>query len=115
MYFDDNYWSKVNLSLDASTYVHYEVIYTAKRNTTSICLAKRFPDQIPFLTALELRSLDGTMYNRVGPHYDMFYVTRNALIIRYVKMLKKVMRRLFIICMSRHVRCFCRLTKIIKL
>lgn len=43
VYFDNNFWTRVNMSSYADIYVGFEVIYTAKANTTSICLVRSRP------------------------------------------------------------------------
>ncbi|KAL6178287.1 hypothetical protein ACLB2K_049806 [Fragaria x ananassa] len=70
--FDGNYWATVN----KPNIVSYEAIYIAKQNTTSICLARVEDDQIPFISALEIRSLHFNMYSHVNPNYALLLVNR---------------------------------------
>ncbi|KAJ7975316.1 Leucine-rich repeat receptor-like protein kinase [Quillaja saponaria] len=74
--FDGNFWSTVNTSELSGVYP--EALYVMKENTTSICLAQTFPNQIPFISALELRSLDSDMYSRVDPNLALFFSNRVA-------------------------------------
>ncbi|KAI4352052.1 hypothetical protein L6164_006338 [Bauhinia variegata] len=73
--FDGNFWTTVNTS--SPNYQIYEVIYVTKANTTSICLAQTNRGQIPFISALELRSLDSNMYSRVDPNRALFLAYRS--------------------------------------
>ncbi|KAL6175729.1 hypothetical protein ACLB2K_052368 [Fragaria x ananassa] len=70
--FDGNYWATVN----KPNIVSYEAIYIAKQNTSSICLARVEDDQIPFISALEIRSLHFNMYSHVNPNYALLFVNR---------------------------------------
>ncbi|CAK7327931.1 unnamed protein product [Dovyalis caffra] len=74
--FDGNYWATVNTT--SYDIVSYEAVYTVKGNSTSICLAQTMPDQVPFISALELRSLLPAMYSHVAPNYAMFLNLRVA-------------------------------------
>ena len=76
LYFDNNFWTRVNMSLNSDLYVAYEVIYTTTTNTTNICLVQTHPNQFPFITALELRSLEANMYSHVDSNYAMFLEQR---------------------------------------
>ncbi|KAF9681652.1 hypothetical protein SADUNF_Sadunf05G0024300 [Salix dunnii] len=49
-----------------------------KSDTTSICLAQTQPNQLPFISALEVRSLDSKMYGHVDPDYALFVRSRVA-------------------------------------
>ncbi|KAI4347332.1 hypothetical protein L6164_008149 [Bauhinia variegata] len=71
--FDGNFWATVNTS--SLNYI-YEAIYVTKANTTSICLAQTLRGQIPFISALELRSLDSSMYRHVDPNHALFLAHR---------------------------------------
>ncbi|KAL6183334.1 hypothetical protein ACLB2K_044745 [Fragaria x ananassa] len=70
--FDGTYWATVNKPNIAS----YEAIYIAKQNTTSICLAQVEDDQIPFISALEIRSLHFNMYSHINPNYALLLANR---------------------------------------
>lgn len=74
--FDGNYWTTVNTS--RFDVVSHEMIYVAKGNSSSICLAQTLPDQLPFISALELRSLGSSMYRHVDPNFAMLLVERAA-------------------------------------
>ncbi|KAJ6883632.1 LOW QUALITY PROTEIN: hypothetical protein NC652_030769 [Populus alba x Populus x berolinensis] len=71
---DGNHWTKVITSLDQLVY--YEVVYVVESDATSICLAQTQPDQFPFISALEVRSLDPKIY--VDPKYALFVRSRFA-------------------------------------
>ncbi|KAF9681653.1 hypothetical protein SADUNF_Sadunf05G0024400 [Salix dunnii] len=74
--FHGNYWATVNTTLDQLVY--YEVMYVVKSDTTSICLAQTHPNQLPFISALEVRNLDSKMYAIVDPNYALFLRSRVA-------------------------------------
>ncbi|XP_040998227.1 probable LRR receptor-like serine/threonine-protein kinase At5g16900 [Juglans microcarpa x Juglans regia] len=76
LHFDGNFWATVTTS--NSTYVVEEAIYVVKGNATSICLAQTHPDQVPFISALELRSLDSEMYSNVGMNRALLLANRIA-------------------------------------
>ncbi|KAF6139961.1 hypothetical protein GIB67_009094 [Kingdonia uniflora] len=68
-----NYWGNVVSNAD---WFYYEAIYTVKGDTVSVCLAQTDPNQFPFISGLEVRSLDKSMYKDVGPDYPLFASTR---------------------------------------
>ncbi|KAF3454181.1 hypothetical protein FNV43_RR04628 [Rhamnella rubrinervis] len=68
--FDGNHWTSVETTAD--TTVFYEVIYVLKDDHTSICLAQTHPNQFPFISALEVRSIDAKMYTHVHSNYALF-------------------------------------------
>ncbi|KAJ0048192.1 hypothetical protein Pint_16781 [Pistacia integerrima] len=76
--FDGNFWATVNTSTTFSVISH-EAIYVVKRNFTSICVAQTHPGQLPFISALEIRSLDANMYGSVHPNFALLLVVRAAL------------------------------------
>ncbi|KAF3783588.1 hypothetical protein EJ110_NYTH19452 [Nymphaea thermarum] len=58
--FDGNTWMTVNTS---STYSYYhEVICGPKGDEISICVARTSLDQIPFISTLEIREFEPSMY-----------------------------------------------------
>ncbi|KAJ6713366.1 hypothetical protein OIU79_009371 [Salix purpurea] len=73
---DGNYWSTVKTTLDEPGI--YEVMYVVKSDTISICLAQTQPNQLPFISALEFRKLDSTIYAIVDPNYALFVRSRTA-------------------------------------
>ncbi|XP_029129982.1 uncharacterized protein At1g24485-like isoform X2 [Cajanus cajan] len=75
--FDGNYWATVNTS--SYYYVDHEAIYVTKGNFTSICVAQTKPNQFPFISSLEVRSLDPTMYAHVDPNHALILQWRYAL------------------------------------
>ncbi|KAJ1438657.1 Malectin-like carbohydrate-binding domain [Sesbania bispinosa] len=75
--FDGNYWATVNTS--SYYYVDYEAIYVTKENFTSICVAQTKPNNLPFISTLEVRSLDPTLYSHVDPNHALILQWRYAL------------------------------------
>ncbi|RDY01350.1 putative leucine-rich repeat receptor-like protein kinase, partial [Mucuna pruriens] len=74
--FDGNFWATVNTS--SYYYVDYEAIYVTKGNFTSICVAQTKPNQFPFISSLEVRSLDPTMYTHVDSNHALILQWRYA-------------------------------------
>ncbi|CAK9164208.1 unnamed protein product [Ilex paraguariensis] len=74
--FDGNYWDTVETLID--DYYYYEIIYVVKGKTINVCVAQTKPDQFPFISALEVRSLDWSMYPYVDSSYALNLNTRNA-------------------------------------
>ncbi|XP_059626686.1 uncharacterized protein At1g24485-like [Cornus florida] len=72
--FDGNHWTTVVTS--STELVFYEAVYIVKGDTTSVCVAQTKPDQFPFISALEFRSLGIHMYNQVDSNYAMFTKNR---------------------------------------
>ncbi|XWS53191.1 hypothetical protein CRYUN_Cryun11dG0136700 [Craigia yunnanensis] len=62
--FDGNRWTTVETSSDAV--VSYEAIYATKMDAISVCVAQTSPNMFPFISAIEVRTLDMKMYG----HFD---------------------------------------------
>ncbi|XP_021279175.1 probable LRR receptor-like serine/threonine-protein kinase At1g05700 [Herrania umbratica] len=84
--FDGNHWATVETSSDEV--VSYEVIYVTKRDTVSVCVAQTSPNMFPFISAIEVRSLDEKMYGHIDSNYALMLRRRVAYgtkeIIRYI-------------------------------
>ncbi|XP_047969289.1 probable LRR receptor-like serine/threonine-protein kinase At1g05700 [Salvia hispanica] len=76
IHFDGNFWDTVQTS--SSQFYYYEVTYVLKRDFISVCLAQTEPDQFPFISTLEVRSLESYMYNHVDDSYPLFVWRRVA-------------------------------------
>lgn len=74
--FDGNDWARVKTMSDQLVY--YETIYVVKGDDLSVCLAQTLADQLPFISALEVRSLDSTMYTHVDSNHALFLSRRVA-------------------------------------
>ncbi|XP_028805526.1 probable LRR receptor-like serine/threonine-protein kinase At5g59680 [Neltuma alba] len=74
LHFDGNFWATVNTS--SLRGVYHEAIYVTKKNTTSVCVAQTFKDQIPFISGLEIRSLEMSMYSHVDSGRALFLSNR---------------------------------------
>ncbi|KAH6765611.1 hypothetical protein C2S52_016594 [Perilla frutescens var. hirtella] len=68
--FDGYVWGSVDTS--GSLPALFEVIYVTKRESISVCLAQTETGQFPFISALEIRSLESSMYRAVGDSYPLF-------------------------------------------
>ncbi|CAL9191140.1 unnamed protein product, partial [Musa hybrid cultivar] len=83
--FDANGWDTVVTSLDQP--VSREAIYVVKGDATSVCVALMLTNQFPFVSAIEVRSLEWSMYAHVDPSRALFLRTREAFgaqqIVRY--------------------------------
>nr|GEX89456.1 malectin-like carbohydrate-binding domain-containing protein [Tanacetum cinerariifolium] len=74
LHFDGNFWTKVETSLSGVT--QYEAIYVAKRDAVSVCVVQTKPGQLPFISALELRSLDSDVYSELDRNRALFLSAR---------------------------------------
>lgn len=74
--FDGNEWTTVVTSNDGV--VTYEAIYVTKGDLISVCVAQTKPAQFPFISALQIHSLDSNMYNKVDSNYALFLESRVA-------------------------------------
>uniref|UniRef100_A0ACD5WJ54 Uncharacterized protein n=1 Tax=Avena sativa TaxID=4498 RepID=A0ACD5WJ54_AVESA len=71
-----NFWEAVNLSnSDPTTTVFKEVLTVAPSNSLSVCLIN-FGSGIPFISSLELRPLQDTMYPFVNTSVSVSYFQR---------------------------------------
>lgn len=74
--FDGTYWGTVNMSANP-TGTREEVIYVPNKESISLCVAQTFPDHFPFMSALEIRSLEASMYTAVKDNVQL-YTTRRV-------------------------------------
>ncbi|XP_042510854.1 probable LRR receptor-like serine/threonine-protein kinase At1g05700 [Macadamia integrifolia] len=59
--------------------VTYEIIYAVRSDTINLCLAQTQPNQLPFISALEVRTLESTMYPNVDlSNYALLLEERTA-------------------------------------
>ncbi|KVI01233.1 Leucine-rich repeat-containing protein [Cynara cardunculus var. scolymus] len=68
LHFDGNFWVTVNTS-EATL---YEAIYVVKRNVIGVCVARKFPNQVPFISSLEVRGIDPEAYDGRSPDYAIW-------------------------------------------
>ncbi|XP_049933887.1 probable LRR receptor-like serine/threonine-protein kinase At1g51810 [Nymphaea colorata] len=74
--FDGNTWLTVNTSSSEGQY--FEVIYGPKRDKISVCVARTSPDHIPFISTLEIREFEPSMYKTNDKEDVLLRMTRNA-------------------------------------
>ncbi|PWA90527.1 malectin-like carbohydrate-binding domain-containing protein [Artemisia annua] len=74
LHFDGNFWTTVETSLSGVT--DHEAIYVAKGDAVSVCVAQTKPGQFPFISALELRSLDSDVYSELDGNRALFLSAR---------------------------------------
>lgn len=84
---DGNYWADVITS--ATDLVYKELVYVANGDFIEICLAQTKPNQLPFISAIEIGGLGTDMYSHVDAEYAMVHTRRVAYgatdNIRYIK------------------------------
>ncbi|KAI3940678.1 hypothetical protein MKW98_029997 [Papaver atlanticum] len=74
--FNGNDWEQITAT---DGIVFTEVVYSLnKSRNIDVCLAQTQPDNIPFISALEIRSLDSDAYNYLGSEYPVFFLDRQA-------------------------------------
>ncbi|KAK9055404.1 hypothetical protein SSX86_026487 [Deinandra increscens subsp. villosa] len=74
LHFDGNFWATVETSI--SEVITYEAIYIVKRDSVSVCVAQTKPDQVPFISALEIRGVDSDFYDDVSASRAVFLNSR---------------------------------------
>ncbi|KAI3995667.1 hypothetical protein MKX01_031440 [Papaver californicum] len=75
--FNGNKWASVETSM--IKVVYKEVVYSLNQgNTITVCLAQTTYDTIPFISALEVRSLDSDIYGYVDSSYPLIFTQREA-------------------------------------
>ncbi|CAD5178338.1 unnamed protein product [Musa acuminata subsp. malaccensis] len=83
--FGANDWDTVVTSLDQP--VSHEAIYVVGGDATSVCVALTLTNQFPFVSTIEVRSLEWSMYAHVDPSRALFLRRREAFgaqqIVRY--------------------------------
>ncbi|GMY24068.1 protein kinase domain-containing protein [Fagus crenata] len=58
------------------TIVYTEAVYDVIGNSTTVCVAQTLPNQLPFISALELRSLGSNMYRHGGSNTVLVLANR---------------------------------------
>ncbi|XP_043710863.1 probable LRR receptor-like serine/threonine-protein kinase At1g05700 [Telopea speciosissima] len=74
---DGNLWSSVDTSI-SSDVLFIEAILVERSDSISVCLAQTQPNQFPFISALEVRSLESTMYPYFDSNYALLLRRRNS-------------------------------------
>lgn len=68
--FDGNkWWDEVETS--TTEYYYKEVIYVMKRDSITVCVAQTKAGQFPFITALQVRRLESSMYRYIDNSYPL--------------------------------------------
>ncbi|KAK6926883.1 Malectin-like domain [Dillenia turbinata] len=73
---DENKWTTVHTTND--DWNNYDIIYVPKRQNISVCLAQINPNQFPFISMLEVWSLDSNMYNQIDSSQALMLNQRYA-------------------------------------
>ncbi|KAI3940680.1 hypothetical protein MKW98_029999 [Papaver atlanticum] len=84
--FNGNNWKEIVTGME--NIVYEEVVFSLKKGKNiNVCLAQTQPDNTPFISALEVRSLDSDAYNYVPSDYPLMFINRTAFgsntVIRY--------------------------------
>ncbi|KAI3997405.1 hypothetical protein MKX01_017775 [Papaver californicum] len=76
--FNGNDWGQIATTNDSVLYA--EVVFSLNKtnNNINVCVAQTQPDNIPFISALEIRSLDSDAYSYVPSEYPVFFQFRYA-------------------------------------
>ncbi|MCL7027261.1 hypothetical protein MKW94_014561 [Papaver nudicaule] len=75
--FNGNSWKQVKTRM--SSIVYEEVVFSLKKgNNINVCLAQTQPGNIPFISALEVRSLDSVAYSYVPSDYPLIFNKRQS-------------------------------------
>lgn len=75
--FDGNHWETMKLSnYTEDTIVYTEAVYDVIGNSTTVFVAQTLPNQLPFISALELRSLGSNMYRHGGSNTVLVLANR---------------------------------------
>ncbi|KAI3839693.1 hypothetical protein MKW98_009998 [Papaver atlanticum] len=75
--FNGNSWSQI--ITDQDNIVYTEMVFSLNNgNNINICLAQTEPDNIPFISALEVRSVNRFSYRYVDSIYPLFFFERIA-------------------------------------
>ncbi|KAL7153749.1 hypothetical protein ABFS83_04G189400 [Erythranthe nasuta] len=76
LHFDGNYWVTVDTS--GAEYAYYEATYVTRLDYVSVCVAQTKPGQFPFISAIEVRSVELTMYSNGDQNYPLHLIKRVA-------------------------------------
>ncbi|CAL9056922.1 unnamed protein product, partial [Musa banksii] len=71
--FDGNSWATVVTRMDGAVY--FEAVYDVRMGRTSICVAQTIPKQLPFVSSIEVRRLENSMYDG-EPTFAFFLLRR---------------------------------------
>ncbi|MCL7037167.1 hypothetical protein MKW94_028944 [Papaver nudicaule] len=75
--FNGNHWKHLETTLNDIWY--YEVVFSLKKgNNINVCLAQTKPGDVPFISALEVRSLDSDAYSYIPSDYPLIFIDRTA-------------------------------------
>ncbi|KAI3950061.1 hypothetical protein MKW98_008506 [Papaver atlanticum] len=75
--FNGNNWTQIVTTME--NLATEEVVYSLNHgNTITVCLAQTHRDNIPFISSLEVRSLESDMYSYVDSNYPLFFMSRKA-------------------------------------
>ncbi|XP_024198033.1 uncharacterized protein At1g24485 [Rosa chinensis] len=73
---DGNFFDTIQTT--AEDVIYFEAIYVARSGSIQLCLAQSKPNQFPFISAIEIRGLDPTMYSHFESNYMMVNTRRVA-------------------------------------
>ncbi|CAI9297895.1 unnamed protein product [Lactuca saligna] len=74
LHFDGNFWTTVETT--NSGLQMYEATYVTKGDTVSVCVGQTKSGQFPFMSALEVRSVNSDVYSEVDVDRALFLINR---------------------------------------
>ncbi|KAL4570984.1 hypothetical protein LXL04_017733 [Taraxacum kok-saghyz] len=74
LHFDGNFWTTVQTLISGAN--AYEATYVAKGDSVSVCVAQTKSGQFPFMSALEVRSIDSDAYSILDENRALFLIGR---------------------------------------
>ncbi|KAJ7948600.1 putative Leucine-rich repeat transmembrane protein kinase protein [Quillaja saponaria] len=74
LHLDGNFWVTVNAS--GPDVVVHDAIYNVKRGAISVCVARIYPNQAPFINALDFGGLKPGKYSHIGQNQALLLVKR---------------------------------------
>ncbi|KAI3945402.1 hypothetical protein MKX01_017247 [Papaver californicum] len=75
--FNGNKWEQIATTME--DIIYSEVVFSLNNtNNINVCLAQTEPDNTPFISALEVRSLDSDTYGYIPSDYPVFFQFRYA-------------------------------------
>lgn len=74
LHFDGNFWTTVETSNEG--FNMYEVTYVTRGDVVSVCVAQTKSGQFPFMSTLEVRSVDSNVYSEVDADRALFLINR---------------------------------------
>lgn len=88
--FDGNDWAKIETTMDINSYLYYDVIYVTEGDNINVCLIQTNPNQVPFISAIEVTTLKPTMYDLADSGNALFLMDRLTLSTKSIRYLSVI-------------------------